>query len=145
MDARMWAILSTISVSWILHQLRFGAAGLVAIGVNYASLWALLALLGLGGLVAVCVAFVLSASVNFVLQKFWTFKVGGCIKRQLGAYCGMTAAMFVLNGVLFVALAPLWGTAAAEVVCTVAVNLAGYLLTTIIFTKLAPHAVRAHR
>lgn len=132
------ALFSLVSIPVILHQLRFAAAGLIATGVNWAALWTLLVLAGLGGLAAVAVAFFLSTGVNFILQKFWTFRAhrSRAHGRQLGAYFAMAGVSFGFNEGLYALFA---GPAhlnyvITQALITVVLGLVGYVSTKYIFT-----------
>lgn len=76
-------------------------AGFITTGVNWALVWALLAFVGVGGLVAVAVAFVLSNGVNFALQKFWAYQSHRAHGRQAAAYVALMGLSFGLNEGLY--------------------------------------------
>jgi putative flippase GtrA len=96
-------LLSFITWQTIAHHARLAAAGLITTGVNWAAVWALLAIMGVGGLIGVAIAFVLSNGVNFLLQKFWAYQAhcSAAHGRQLAAYMALMGLSFALNEGLF--------------------------------------------
>jgi len=130
-------LLSFITWQTIVHHARLTAAGLIATGVNWATVWALLALLGVGGLIGVGVAFVLSNGVNFLLQKFWAYQAhcSAAHGKQVAAYIALTGISFGLNEGLFA----LFSNAAhmnlfiTQTLMTIILSLVGYFGTKYIF------------
>lgn len=93
--------LLNISIAAIIHHARLAVAGLITTGVNWALVWTLLALLGMGGLVGVAVAFILSNGVNFFLQRFcYRVHALSCANartsRQAAAYAALMGVFFAL-------------------------------------------------
>ncbi len=103
--------LSQLSDPWLLA--RYIVSGLTAAAIQLGSLALLVEKGILSHTAAVPVAFVLSAIVAFILQKFWTFghrTIEG-MHFQIGLYMVLLAVALLLNVILmyvFVDLAHMW-------------------------------------
>lgn len=77
--------------------MRFGAVGLFGLGIDTCTVYALRYSLGLYG--AGVVAYVVTATANWVLNRLWTFRGQGSgpAYRQLGMFLLTNLAGFVLN------------------------------------------------
>lgn len=106
--------------------LRFGAVGLIGLVIDTATVYGLRHSLGLYG--AGLVAYVTSATGNWVLNRLWTFRGQGSgpAHRQWGMFMLTNLAGFVLNRGTYAILVTFVAAAAAQpVIATAAGSVAG--------------------
>jgi putative flippase GtrA len=106
--------------------MRFGAVGLIGLAVDTATVYGLRHSLGLYG--AGLVAYVTSATGNWVLNRMWTFRGQGSgpAHRQWGMFMVTNLAGFVLNRGTYAILVTFVAAAAAQpVIATAAGSMAG--------------------
>jgi putative flippase GtrA len=106
--------------------LRFGVVGLIGLIVDTGTVYALRHSLGLYG--AGLVAYLTSASINWMLNRLWTFRGlgSGPAHRQWGRFMIANLAGFVLNRGTYVILVTFVAAAAAQpVIATAAGSAAG--------------------
>jgi putative flippase GtrA len=111
----------------ILAQfMRFGTVGLIGLVIDTATVYGLRHSLGLYG--AGLVAYVISATVNWMLNRAWTFRGqgSGSARRQWGMFMVTNLAGFVLNRGTYAILVTFVAAAAAQpVIATAAGSIAG--------------------
>lgn len=102
--------------------LRFGTVGTVGFAVDTATVYATRGALGLYG--AGMVAYVAAASVNWALNRVWTFRGRGRgkVHRQWASYLGTNLAGVVLNRGAYALAIALSATARRYPVLAVAVG-----------------------
>ncbi|MDO8451806.1 MAG: GtrA family protein [bacterium] len=85
---------------------RFAVVGSLSIAVYYALLWGLTEFAGVWYIASAIVAFIGYYFVNFLSQKYWTFKNKDrkTLNRQLVQYTLMAVANWVINTVLLYVL-----------------------------------------
>jgi putative flippase GtrA len=106
--------------------MRFGAVGLIGLVIDTATVYGLRQSLGLYG--AGLVAYIMSATVNWVLNRVWTFRGQGTgsAHRQWGMFMLTNLAGFVLNRGTYVILVTFLAAAADQpVIATAAGSMAG--------------------
>jgi putative flippase GtrA len=106
--------------------MRFGTVGLIGLAVDTATVYGLRQSLGLYG--AGLVAYVTSATGNWVLNRVWTFRGQGSgpAHRQWGLFMVTNLAGFVLNRGAYAILVTFVAAAAAQpVIATAAGSMAG--------------------
>ena len=106
--------------------MRFAVVGLAGLVIDTATVYGLRHSLGLYG--AGLVAYVTSASCNWVLNRTWTFRGqgSGAAHRQWGLFMLTNLAGFVLNRGTYVILVTFVAAAAGQpVIATAAGSLAG--------------------
>lgn len=113
--------------------------GLLGVLLYYLILYILTDLFSVWYMASAVIASIVNWSSNFVLQKFWTFRDQDTnrIHRQAGAYAVMAAGLFVTNLLLLyvaVEYLGLWYLG-AQVIVTVILTVASYLITSHIFTQ----------
>ena len=84
---------------------RFAIAGAFAFTVNLVALYTFTDIIGIYYLISTVLAFLISFSVSFTLQKFWTFQDNSRdhLHIQLPLYLGMQLTNITLNaGLMFV-------------------------------------------
>ncbi len=128
-------MISSSKISQITRFLSTGGLGVIA---YYLILYILTDLIGMKYILSAIIASLVNFSLNFVLQKFWTFKSKGTkdIYRQLGKYAIMTTAFFIINLVLLYILVEyvhLWYLL-AQFFITVLLTATSYLVSKLIFT-----------
>jgi putative flippase GtrA len=111
----------------ILAQfMRFGTVGLIGLVIDTATVYGLRHSLGLYG--AGLVAYVTSATVNWMLNRVWTFRGqgSGSAQRQWGMFMVTNLAGFVLNRGTYAILVTFVAAAATQpVIATAAGSMAG--------------------
>jgi putative flippase GtrA len=108
---------------------RFGVVGLIGLVVDTATVYALRQQLGLYG--AGLAAYVVAATLNWVLNRLWTFRGQGSgpAHRQWGMFMITNLAGFVLNRGTYVLLVTFVAAAADQpVIATAAGSIAGMLV-----------------
>ena len=82
--------------------LRFLVGGGVGVFAYYLTIYTLTEFAGVWYVISAIVAFVLNYAINFILQKFWTFKNKDTknVSRQLTLYFGMALGFLVTNTAL---------------------------------------------
>ncbi|MEA2739244.1 MAG: hypothetical protein QOH05_2551 [Acetobacteraceae bacterium] len=106
--------------------MRFAVVGLLGLVVDTTAVYALRHSLGLYG--AGLAAYVISASINWVLNRIWTFrgKGSGPAHRQWGMFMLTNLAGFVLNRGTYTILVTFVAAAASQpVIATSAGSIAG--------------------
>ncbi|HEY0185035.1 MAG TPA: GtrA family protein [Rhodopila sp.] len=106
--------------------MRFGVVGVVGLVIDTATVYALRHALGLYG--AGLVAYLTSATGNWVLNRIWTFRGQGSgpAHRQWGMFMITNLAGFVLNRGTYVILVTFVAAAASQpVIATASGSLAG--------------------
>jgi putative flippase GtrA len=106
--------------------LRFGVVGLVGLAIDTATVYALRYRLGLIG--AGLVAYVVAVTVNWVLNRWWTFRGQGSgpAHLQWGRFFIANLAGFVLNRGTYLILVTFVAAAADQpVIATAAGSIAG--------------------
>lgn len=100
--------------------LRFGVVGVVGFLFDTATVYALRGSLGLYG--AGIAAYVVAASVNWALNRMWTFRGrgGGAAHRQWARYMLTNTVGFILNRGTYAALVTVSALCAAQPVLAVA-------------------------
>jgi putative flippase GtrA len=100
--------------------LRFGVVGVIGFLFDTATVYALRVPLGLYG--AGIAAYLVAASVNWALNRMWTFRGrgGGPAHRQWGRYMLANTVGFVLNRGTYAALVTVFAVCAAQPVLAVA-------------------------
>lgn len=100
--------------------LRFGVVGVIGFLFDTATVYALRAPLGLYG--AGIAAYLVAASINWVLNRTWTFRGQGAgpAHHQWARYMLTNVAGFVLNRGTYAALVTLFVVCAAQPVLAVA-------------------------
>jgi putative flippase GtrA len=110
----------------IAQFMRFGVVGLIGLVIDTATVYGLRYSLGLYG--AGLVAYFTSATVNWVLNRIWTFRGlgSGPAHRQWGMFLITNLAGFVLNRGTYAVLVTFVAAAAAQpVIATAAGSMAG--------------------
>jgi putative flippase GtrA len=105
---------------------RFGVVGLVGLVIDTATVYGLRHWLGLYG--AGLAAYVVAATINWVLNRLWTFRGQGSgpAHRQWGMFMITNLAGFVLNRGTYAILVTFVATAANQpVIATAAGSIAG--------------------
>lgn len=119
------------------EALRFIGVGSVGVALYYAVLWFLTELVGLWYFASAVFASLASFSTLFVLQKYWTFRERDTsrIHQQFRAYALWSTTSMVLNLVFLYSLVEYLGLwyLAAQVVSTIALTLASYVVSRRIF------------
>jgi putative flippase GtrA len=108
---------------------RFGTVGLIGLVIDTATVYATRHALGLYG--AGLLAYVVTASVNWALNRVWTFRGmgSGSLVRQWAMFMVANLGGFVLNRGTYAALVTFLPAAAAEpVIATAAGSVAGMLV-----------------
>ena len=118
--------------------LRFLTSGAIAVPVYCLILYTLTDVFGIWYMVSAVAGSIVSQSLNFFLQKFWTFrsKKTKNLRQQAGTYGFMQAGMFVANLLLLYLLvnyAHMWYMY-AQAATTVVLTIASYFLTSQIFS-----------
>ena len=82
--------------------LRFVLAGVFAFAINLVALYFFTDIVGIYYLISTILAFLISFSVSFTLQKFWTFQDNSRdhLHIQLPLYLGMQLTNITLNAAL---------------------------------------------
>jgi len=116
------------SVRVLAPLLRFGGSSLASAAVDFAALLALHALTG-QLLVSVVAARVLSAGVNFGLNRALVFRDRGAARRSLPRYVALAGALLTANYLLLALLTSVagWALAPAKVVVEASLFVASYL------------------
>ncbi|MFH1990495.1 MAG: GtrA family protein [Patescibacteria group bacterium] len=119
--------------------LRFLSAGGPGVLLYYLILYILTDIAGVWYMVSAVIASVVNHSLNFVFQKFWTFKNKDTknIHRQAGKYALLVISLFIANLFLLYILveyAHLWYLA-AQVIVTILLTVISYLVSRRIFTN----------
>lgn len=117
---------------------RFLIAGALTVLVNLAALYAFTEYAHVWYLISAVIAFAISYLVNFVLQKFWTFRHRGLneIRYQLPLHLALALGNLVLNAVLLFLLvewAHLWYMT-AQVIVSVVIACDSFILSRKIFS-----------
>ncbi len=122
------------------HQaLRFISAGAVGVLLYFFILYALTDWLDVWYLASAIVASVVNWASNFILHKHWTFESHGLrnVRRQMGFYGLLMAALFFLNTALLYVLveyAHLWYLG-AQVIVTVVLTVISFVVSRVIFAE----------
>ncbi len=91
--------LNYIKNNW--HQLwRYASVGLISAVIDFGILYLLTDKLGLHYLVSATISFIIAASLNYYLNKTWTFKVGGGLVKQAGIFLLIAGNGVILNNII---------------------------------------------
>lgn len=111
--------------------LRFGITGTTAAGINLLVLYFLVNFLNLYYLIATVPAFLVAMLWNFVLQKFWTFRVGELTRlySEFATFALINCTNIIINMALMyvlVSLLDIWYIA-AQVVAALIIAVLSFL------------------
>ncbi len=86
----------------ISQFIRFISAGGLGVLVYYFLLYTLTDFIGVKYIISALIASIANLSINFVLQKFWTFKNKSIknVYRQVVKYLALAVAIFTFNLIL---------------------------------------------
>jgi dolichol-phosphate mannosyltransferase len=119
--------------------LRFLSAGGLGVLLYYLILYILTSVAGVWYMVSAVIASIVNYSVNFVLQKFWTFenKSTKNIHQQVGKYLGLTLTLFLVNLLALYALVEYAHLQylVAQVVVTIILTIISFLVSARIFAN----------
>lgn len=79
---------------------HYAVAGVITLGVEYTTFLAAFYVLNLSGVQANSVSFVLSLSVNFLLNRYWVFSQGaalGAWRKQTLLYLALAFSNFIIT------------------------------------------------
>jgi putative flippase GtrA len=120
----------------ILRFLVGGGAGVIA---YYVALYTLTEFFRVWYVLSAIIAFVLNNGINFVLQKFWTFKSNDikAVPTQIVLYFGMGVSFLVANtGLLYVLVEYVrLYYLIAQLMLTVLLTIVSFVITKRIFAK----------
>lgn len=121
--------------------IRFGATGVLTVGLYYWILYTLTELFHVWYLLSAIIAYIFNITSNFLLHKFWTFKDKDTKKvhQQMFWYLIMCIVFFLANtGFLYllVDVMHLWYIH-AQIILTIILSIISYFLTKTIFATKA--------
>lgn len=119
--------------------MRFLSAGGLGVLLYYLILYVLTDVMGIKYIISAVIASVANFSLNFVLQKFWTFKSKNTkdIYSQISKYAIMTIAIFIINLLLLYVLVEyvhFWYLF-AQLLITILLTVMSYFVSRLIFTN----------
>ncbi len=83
------------------HQLwRYATVGLVSAIVDFTILYLLTDKAGFHYLWSATISFIVAASLNYYLNKTWTFKAGGALAKQAGIFLLIAGNGVLLNNLI---------------------------------------------
>lgn len=122
-----------------LRIIRFCLGGVVGVSSGYITLYVLTEYFGLWYLWSSIVANVLNYLINFIMQKFWTFKNKNtrAIPKQISLYLGLAILFFVTNtGLMYVFVE--YGHIQymiSQIILTVLLSVVSYFTTKLVFKE----------
>lgn len=123
--------------SRLWQVVRFCIAGAAGVIAYYVALYGLTEYLGVWYVISAVIGFALNAGLNFILQKFWTFrdKKTHMIRRQLTLYTFMTCSFLIGNALflyLMVEYLHIWYIG-AQVIITIVISVLSFIISRQIF------------
>lgn len=112
------------------HQLwRYSTVGLLSAIIDFTILYNLTDKLGFHYLWSATISFIVAASVNYYLNKTWTFKVGGTLIKQAGIFLLIAGSGVLLNNLILFLLVEFgdWWYIYAKVIATGIVTIGNFL------------------
>ena len=122
-----------------LEIVRFCFGGATGVLGAYITLYVLTEYIGLWYLYSSIIAYITNQLVNFIIQKFWTFKNkdSKAIPKQLGLYLGIAFIYFLTNtGIMyvFVDYCHMYYIL-SQIILTVVLSISSYLTTKMILAN----------
>lgn len=120
--------LNYIRNNW--HQLwRYSTVGLISAIIDFSILYLLTDKFGFYYLVSATISFIIAASLNYYLNKTWTFKVGGGLIKQAGIFLLIAANGVLFNSIILYLLVEYghWWYIYAKVIATGIVTIVNFL------------------
>lgn len=116
---------------------RFCVGGAAGVITYYTTLYCLTEYLGVWYVVSAVIGFILNTGLNFILQKFWTFrdKNTKAIRRQVMLYIAMTVSFLIGNTAflyLMVQYLYMWYIG-AQMILTVVISTLSFIVSGKIF------------
>jgi putative flippase GtrA len=112
------------------HQLwRYSTVGLVSAVVDFGILYLLTDKLGFYYLISATISFIAAASVNYYLNKNWTFKVSGQLAKQIAFFLLISGSGVLLNNLILFFLVEFgdWWYIYAKIIATCIVTIGNFM------------------
>ncbi len=120
-----------------LEIVRFCFGGIIGVTSAYIILYVLTEYIGLWYLCSSIIAYIINQLVNFVIQKFWTFrnKDSKEVPKQLSLYLGIAFIYFLINTIMMYILTDYchFYYIVSQIIMTGVLSFSSYFTTKMIF------------